>query len=125
MTRAEFRKTSNNPDNTNQNVCAQAAADFFGCATAVRYLHTYQDCQRAIGKRFSVRSAKSFAKSRTVGGARANLSAYAATTGAIAFLIYVKGHVLIMNTKGETVVDTAPRKADRRAIVHVHAIYSK
>jgi hypothetical protein len=122
--RSADRAGSNNANNQNHNVCALAAARFFRCDD-VRYLHTDRDILRAIGKRFSVRSAKSFAKSRTVGGARKNLAAYAERTGAVAFVVMVAGHVLVLRADGTTAVDTAPRKADRRAIQLCHAVYRK
>jgi hypothetical protein len=39
------------------------------------------------------------------------------------YLLHVMGHVLLLNSKGETVVDTAPRKVDRRKVYNVVAIF--
>jgi hypothetical protein len=75
----------------------------------------------ATRKRFSVRSVKSKAKGATVGAVRSNLAAI----GALAYIVIVKGHVLLLDAKGKTIVDTAPRQRDRRAIVHIHGVYSK
>lgn len=121
MYRQTQKAKSNNPANPNQNVCANAVARALGVADAVRYLHNSDDVRRAARTRFSVRSVKSAAKSRTVGGARANL----AEIGALAYIVIVEGHVLLLDAQGGTIVDTAPRKRDRRAIVEIHGLYRK
>jgi hypothetical protein len=39
------------------------------------------------------------------------------------YLIHVMGHVLLLNSNGQTVVDTSPRKVDRRKVYNVVAIF--
>ena len=114
-TRSHYRATSNNAQNPDQNVCAHAAAQFFHCENEVRFLHTNEDVYRAIRSKFSVRSVKSSVKP-TVGASRAAFAKIAAEKKAVAFVVIVEGHVIVLNKNGETVVDTAPRKADRRKI---------
>lgn len=120
--RKQHRAASNNPINPNQNICAQAVARALGVADNVRHLHTIMDVKRAAGTRFSVRSVKTAAKSKTVGGARKNV---ASIEDALAFIVYVKGHVILLKNDGSTIVDTAPRKRDRRQILSIHGVYAK
>jgi len=121
MNRQVKKANSNNPDNPNQNICAMRVCQALGVADQVRYLHTISDVKRAAGKRFSVRSVKSAAKSNTVGGARSNLKA----VGALAYIVHVEGHVLLLNADGESVVDTDARKRDRRKMLGVWGVYAK
>ena len=39
------------------------------------------------------------------------------------YAVAVDGHILLLDDKGNTVVDTAPRKADRRKVWAVRAIF--
>ena len=86
--RKEHRAISNNSVNPNQNICAQEVARALGVADAIRHLHTIHDVKRAAATRFSVRSVKTVAKSKTVGGARKNV---ASIVDALYFIVYVKG----------------------------------
>jgi hypothetical protein len=78
-------------------------------------------------KGWSCRSRKSsLKKGCTVGGARKRLSILTHSElvdGAIPiYLIQVKGHVLLLNALGTTVVDTDQRAADRRKIVKIFKV---
>ena len=121
MTRNELKAASNNAENSNQNICAMMVAKALGVANEVRYLHTIGDLKRAAGKRFSVRSVKSKVKSDTAGGARKRM----ADIPAKAFIVWVPGHVLLMDAEGSTIVDTDPRKRDRRKLLGVWGVYDK
>jgi hypothetical protein len=123
--RAAARQASNNPDNPNQNICALRAVEYFGAEQSQRYLHNAADVFRAIGSRFSVRSVKS-KMAKTVGGSRAAMATVAAADSSIvAFVVVIAGHVLVCNRDGKTVVDTAPRKNDRRKVRFVKAVRHK
>lgn len=121
MNRQTHKARSNNAANPNQNICAQRVAQALGVANEVRYLHTIEDLKRAAGKRFSVRSVKSAVKSNTAGGARKAMPAIPAK----AFIVWVDGHVLLMDTDGRTIVDTDPRKRDKRKLLGVWGVYDK
>ena len=41
----------------------------------------------------------------------------------IAYVIRVEGHVLMIDRNGKTLVDTAPRKRDRRKVLDITGIY--
>ena len=119
--RPTARGRSNNPSNTNKNICALAVAKTLGVADKVRYLHVIDDVLRAARHRFSVRSRKSALKGRTVGAIRKRC----ADQGACGFIVYVPGHVLLLDAWGNTWVDTDPRKNDRRPVLGVWALFDK
>ena len=118
--RDKLRSQSNNRDNPNKNRCALEVARTLGVDNEVRYLHTINDLKRAVAKRFSMRSVKSMVKSDTVGGARKNLDGRA-----FAYIVMVDEHVLLLNQEGKTVIDTDPRKKDKRKILGIWGIYAK
>jgi len=72
---------------------------------------------------YAVRSRKSSLPS-TVGAARAKIATLNDPAGT-RYVITVKGHVLLLDANGKTIVDTAPRKRDRRTIVKVCAVFPK
>jgi hypothetical protein len=118
--RDQLRKESNNRANPNKNKCALAVARTLGVDNEVRYLHTMTDLKRAISKQYSLRSVKSMVKSDTVGGARKNLDGRA-----FAYVVMVDEHVLLLSRIGRTVVDTSPRRRDRRKIKGIWGVYDK
>lgn len=122
MNRQAHKANSNNSRNPNQNVCAQRVAQALGVADQVRYLHTIEDMKRAVQKRYSMRSVATAVKSKTVGGARKNMPK---VKGALYFVVHVPGHVLLLDHNGKTIVDTAPRKRDRRQMYGVYGVYRK
>jgi hypothetical protein len=122
--RNKQRRGSNNPRNTNKNVCALEVAKYFNVEDEVRYLHVRTDTKRALMKKYSIRSVKSSMK-KTVGGSRAAMTKYAAERSPMGFVIFVDGHVIAMNRNGSTAVDTDPRKNDRRPIEEAYAVYWK
>jgi len=118
--RSSYKAASNNSDNRCKNICALAVVSALGLENTVRYLHTYEDVKRACRNSFSVRSVKSMVKSKTAGGARKMMS----ELGAKYYIVWVDGHVLMMDALGKTIVDTAPRLRDRRKIVQIHGLYT-
>ena len=125
MTRKAHKARSNNSDNPNKNVCALAAARFLGVDQEVRYLHTVDDLVRASRKRWVVRSRKSDLRSgSSVGAAREQIAGGRVREShkAVAYIVRVDGHVLILNKHGATVCDTASRKRDRRKITHFYMV---
>jgi hypothetical protein len=41
----------------------------------------------------------------------------------IAYVIRVEGHVLMIDRNGKTLVDTAPRKRDKRKVLDITGVY--
>lgn len=121
INRSAHKARSNNGIDPNKNVCALAVAKALGVDNAVRYLHVIDDIKRAAATRFSVRSRKSALKGDTVGAIRK----HCAEQKACGFIVYVAGHVLLLDAWGNTWVDTDPRKNDRRKVLGVWALFDK
>lgn len=125
--RHEMRSKSNNEANPNKNVCALAVAKVLCCDKQTRYLHNWQDLQRAIRSLWSMRSVKSYVKATpdsTVGSLRKAMHDYATKEQhLIAYVIRVEGHVLMIDRNGKTLVDTAPRKRDKRKVLDITGVY--
>ena len=107
--------------------CATAALAYFGVSGTTWNARTksnvWPDTLRRAG--FAVRSrlSKLNKAETTVGASRAKLAKIAQEeSDVIAFVVRVKGHVLVLDTNGQTVVDTDPRKRDKRAIWGLYAI---
>ena len=124
MNRQALRDGSNNPDNPNKNLCGYAVARALGVDEATRYIHTIEDLQRAIRSLWSLRSVKTKmgvkAGRTTVGAIRKRI---AAKGEALAYLVHVEGHVLLLDRDGTTSVDTAPVQRDRRKVLRVQGVY--
>ena len=124
MNRKALRDGSNNPDNPNKNLCGYAVARALGVDEATRYIHTIEDLQRAIRSLWSLRSVKTKmgvkAGRTTVGAIRKRI---AAKGEALAYLVHVEGHVLLLDRDGTTAVDTAPVQRDRRKVLRVQGVY--
>jgi hypothetical protein len=124
MNRKALRDGSNNPDNPNKNLCGYAVARALGVDEATRYIHTIADLQRAIRSMWSLRSVKTKmgvkAGRTTVGAIRKRI---AAKGEALAYLVHVEGHVLLLDKDGSTSVDTAPVQRDRRKVLRVQGVY--
>ena len=124
--RQAAKAASNNPENPNQNVCALRVCEALGVADRVRYLHVISDTLRAARTAFSVRSRFSqLRKSKSVGVARALCAKVHAEEGARYFIAHVDGHVLLLGADGSTLIDTAPRKRDRRKLLGFWAVFTK
>lgn len=116
-----YKKDSNNPDDPNRNLCAEAVARVLFADRVVRYLHTISDLVRAartVG--WTVRSRKSSVRGKTVGAIRSQLP----KLGATYYIVRVDGHVLLLDKDGKTIVDTAPRKKDKRRITHLYGVFA-
>lgn len=100
--------------------CASACIAYFGLLDKMRYLHTINDIVNGLRRNgYSVRSRKSsIKKDSTVGSVRTQL----ANLEPGIYLVRVPGHAMLMNHNGETIVDTDPRKRDRRRITHIYLV---
>lgn len=115
-----MRNRSNNPENTNQNACGHAVASHLGVADNVRYLHVQDDCVRAARTAYTCRSRLSAVGKRpTVGGIRRKVS----QLGADYYMVFVDGHVMLLDRDGATAVDTDPRQNDRRKVVKLYGVW--
>jgi hypothetical protein len=126
VNRKKWKDESNNRENPNQNVCCQAVANWFGTATEVRYLHCMSDLVRSVRTKYTVRSRLSTVGKRTVGQIRKRCEAITANESIAVkgFIVRVDGHVVLLDKMGLTVVDTDPRKRDKRKITHCYVVYN-
>ena len=129
-TRAFWRDCSNNPSNPNQNTCAYSVAHALYVDDEVRYLHTWDDMLRAVRKLWSMRSVASVVgatkRDKSVGAIRGDLMKHALKHDDVSsYVIRVDGHVLLIDRDGRTLVDTDPRKRDRRKVLNVYGVYVK
>jgi len=108
--------------------CATSVLKFFGVKGVTWNDRTKTNVWDATLRRsgFSVRSrfSKLKANERSVGGSRRKLAEVARNEpDLLAFVVRVKGHVLVMDRNGKTVVDTAPRNRDHRKLLKVVAVF--
>ena len=95
--------------------------DFYHSTSTYKNPHAYRNVVRRFG--YGVRSRKSrISKNATVGSVRKELAKMAETVNVVAYMVVVRGHLMLLSTNGDTIVDTAPRKRDRRKIYAIHAI---
>ena len=109
--------------------CASAVLRYFNVTGTTWNERTrknvWPDTLRRNG--FAVRSRLSSLRKKesTVGAARNRLAAIASNEPKIiAFVVRVKGHVLVVGRDGKTIVDTSPRKRDARKIRGLFAIWA-
>lgn len=119
----------NRPNGNAKTVCVSRVLGFFGISPE-KYKNTYnartgKNVWEGILRRngFAVRSRKSSLPS-TVGATRLKLSKLDDPKGTL-YVVGVDKHILLLDSTGETIVDTDPRKRDRRVIKKVYAVYPK
>lgn len=114
-------------------ICVTAVLTALGVpAESFHYTGTVADNRRnAILNRhgFACRSRLSkLGKNATIGQARKKL-ARLNEGPAVKYMVCVcygsTAHLMLLNNEGKTVVDTAPRKADKRRIYSVYAVFKK
>lgn len=101
--------------------CTSTVLEYFGIDKGSYHYSQFLDDVVAILRRrgYSVRSRRSsIPKRSTVGSIRNRLNKIDAGI----YIVQVPGHVMIMDSEGRTVVDTAPRKRDRRQVTHLYLI---
>ena len=85
--------------------------------------NTWVDVLRRNG--FAVRSRRSrLPRSCSVGKARERLAGMDDGPRTV-YAVVVPSHVLLLSRDGRTLIDTAPRKRDRRQVCKVYAIFRK
>lgn len=121
MNREHQKLMSNNKNNNLKNICALAVAKHLNVDHTVHYLHTINDLVRASRNRYLVRSRKSTFRGKTVGAIRREIF----KVDCHYLIVRVEGHVLLLDKNGNTIVDTAPRKKDKRKITHIYGVWIK
>jgi hypothetical protein len=75
-------------------------------------------------KGYNVRSRKTvFKKAKTVSQLKKLVAKYDDYTKNVWYYVHVPSHVLLLDSKGRVVVDTAPRKRDVRRVIAVEAVF--
>lgn len=103
-------------------ICTSAVLAFFGIGAAhYHYCQNRKDMERILRRKgWSVRSRLSkVGKGCTVGKARERIAKLGEGGH---YYVSVPGHAMLLDSKGQTVVDTAPRKRDRRKVLAITKI---
>ena len=105
-------------------VCASSVLAHFGIyPDTYKYAENINDINRILRDRgYSVRSRKSkivTKKANTLGSIRKRIKDLNEPGK---FFVRVPGHAMLLDGDGKTIVDTAPRKRDRRKVTHVYKI---
>jgi hypothetical protein len=114
-------------------ICVSACLSYLGIEpNQYKFTWSKKTGNKAVAsilRRFgwSVRSRNStlIKGTKTVGAVRKAIREYQDYTNDVLYYIHVSGHVLLLNSNGETVVDTDSRKVDRRRVLNVHAVFKK
>lgn len=101
--------------------CATATLNFFGVTGVTWNARTqenvWENTLRRAGYAVRSRSSKLGKRTSTVGSARKKIAEIAdAEPAIVAFIARVDRHVLVIGRDGQTLVDTDPRKNDRRKL---------
>ena len=115
-------ESSNNKSNPNKNKCTLAVAEYLGCENNTKYLHDTNDVLNSIKWDYSVKKYKPNLK-----GCSVELLRYSIQTSKYPIdskiLIFVEDHVLLLDNKSETIVDTAPTTSEKNDIEDVYVVY--
>ncbi len=115
-------------------VCTSAVLAHLGIdASAYHYSGLHEQRAGVLRRNgYAVRSRASTIgrKGRTMGTLRAAILAHAGKDPAgTVYMVRLryggKRHAILVDSQGRTVVDTDPRKVDRRAVASVHAVWPK
>ena len=108
-----------------KSICTSTVLQHFGIyRSEYRYSQLPGDVESILRRKgYSVRSRKSQAGKVSVGGLRQKIKAGKIDlANCRRILVRVKGHVLLLDREGNTVVDTDPRKVDRRPVLGVYIV---
>lgn len=106
-------------------VCTSAVLAAFGISPdRYHYSGTWGDVERILRRQgFAVRSRRSrLPKGCSVGQARKAIAKLKDPEGT-RYYVGVPGHAMLLDNTGATVVDTAPRKRDRRPVLRIYAVF--
>ena len=108
-------------------VCTTAVLAAFGIRDRIRYCDSHKDVKRHLRKHgFAVRSRMSACglgrdNVASVGKIRERIRKLNAPATA-RFYVGVRGHAMLLDTPGRTIVDTAPRRRDCRRVRHISLV---
>lgn len=125
--RADLAANSNNTCDPNKNLCTLEVARGFAVENTVKYLHTYEDLLKAMRKKWKLKSSKTLLKFTTGKTSTTELRKLIVKNGdpdALAYVVYVKGHIMAMNKVGVDYVDTSPKETKDKHVQKVWAVYS-
>lgn len=108
-------------------VCTSACLAHLGIPPEkYNYSSKWGDMERIMRNNgYAVRSRRSKVPSgTTVGGARKYLAKLNDPPGTV-YYVSVPGHAMLLDGDGETIVDTAPRRRDRRTLLRVYAVFPR
>ena len=111
-------------------VCVSACLSYLGIKPN-DYKYTWSkrsrnDATLSIMRRFgwAVRSRKSaFKKCSTVSALKKSIKKYTDLADQVYYYVHVSRHVLLLDSSGNVLVDTDPRKRDRRKVYGVQAVF--
>jgi len=96
----------------------------FKSTSTKRNVCAYEGVIRRNG--FALRSRKSsIPKGATVGSIRKTIAQKFTDPLGTRYVVLVRGHLLMLDDCGKTIVDTSPRVRDHRAIVRIHAVWKR
>jgi hypothetical protein len=118
------------PSGSMKTVCVTACltalgipVDAFQSTSTRKNVTAYHGVIRRHG--FALRSRKSsIPRNASVGRARRAIASFNDPIGTV-YIVRVQGHLLLVDDRGATIVDTSPRQRDRRQVVEIHAVWSK
>jgi hypothetical protein len=107
-------------------ICTSAVLSSFGIHhSEFHYAENATTVKNVLRRKgFSVRSRKSALKvnaQTTIGQLRVAIQKIDGSTKN-RYYVGVVGHAMVLNGEGKTIIDTAPRKKDRRKVVHVSIV---
>lgn len=105
-------------------ICTSNVLAYFGIpASSYKYSDCITDIKRILRKNgWSVRSRMSALvgnKKTSIGALRKRIADLGESG---AYYVGIPGHAMLLDSMGRTIVDTAPRKRDRRQVIHVSKV---
>ena len=95
----------------------------FHSTSTRKNVHAWQGVVRRNG--FALRSRKSrIPRGASVGACRRAIAKLGDPAGT-RYLVHVDRHLLLLDSDGSTLVDTAPKKRDRRKVLGIYAVWAK
>ena len=113
-------------------VCVSACLSYLGIKPN-QYKFTWSkrtgnNAVHGIMRRFgyAVRSRKTaFKKATTVSALKKAIKGYTDLSEGVYYYVHVPGHVLLLDSNGNVLVDTDPRQRDRRRVLGVKAVFKE
>jgi len=104
--------------------CTSAVLKFLGVKEWEKSQYR-EDCTEALEEAGWIVEAMSFTYSETIDLLRKQIQGMKTTSTAEYYMVFVSGHVLVLNNRGVTACDTDPRKRDSRRVYGVYSVTPK